>query len=439
MKNLLVRPQKKPLRGSITVPGDKSISHRAVILAAVADGTSTIRDWLPAGDTIATLEAFQSMGVAIEVDKKSIQAWDLTIRGCGLYGLKPPDSPINCKNAGTFIRLAAGLLAGQAFGVVLDGSEQLRKRPMQRIIEPLRQMGAQIDAVEGKAPLTIEPSIIHTIHHKMRVASAQVKSALLLAGLYADGPITIVEAGPSRDHTERMLAAMGVDIRWGDGTVVMTPPKSLKPLKLTIPSDPSSAAFPIVAASIVPHSEIKLCGVGINETRTGILTMLEMMGANFEMTGQREASGEPVADILVRFDELHSTAVSGPTVVRGIDELPIWAVAATQAAGESSVSDAAELRVKEVDRIGVLVGELRKLGVRIEEKQDGFIISGPTRLYSAEVDSHDDHRLGMSLAIAGLVTHGLTLVRDADCISDSFPEFVPLMQSLGAEMTWIDE
>ncbi len=437
-RKILIRPQKTPLRGTITVPGDKSISHRAIMLASIAEGTSIIRDWLPAGDTIATLEGFQAMGVPIAVDKKSHQAWDLTIEGQGLRGLKSPGKPINCKNAGTFIRLVAGIMAGQTFTSILDGSDQLRKRPMARITDPLSDMGVNIESTDGKAPLTVSPSTIQSIHYEMTVASAQVKSAVLLAGLFAKGETTIIEAGPSRDHTERMLSAMGVDIQWGDGTVQMAPPISLKPLDLTVPSDPSSAAFPIVAATIVPHSEITLNGVGMNETRTGILSMLESMGAQISVANKREAGREWVADVTVKFDELHTTAVSGGTVVRGIDELPIWSVAATQAAGDSTVSDAQELRVKEVDRISILAGELRKLGVQISEKPDGFTVSGPSRLYSAEVDSHDDHRLGMSLAVAGLVTHGMTLIHDANCVEDSFPGFVESMQALGAEMEWVE-
>ena len=437
-RKILVRPQKTPLQGTITVPGDKSISHRAVMLASIAEGTSIIRDWLPAGDTIATLEGFQAMGVPIEVDKKSNQAWDLQIEGQGLRGLKPSGEPIDCKNAGTFIRLVTGILAGQSFTSILDGSDQLRKRPMRRITEPLSTMGVDIQATDGKAPLTISPSTIRSMRYEMTVASAQIKSAVLLAGLYAEGPTTVIEIGPSRDHTERMLAAMGVDIQWGDGVVTMVPPTFLKPVNMTVPSDISSAAFPMVAASIVPHSKITLRGVGMNETRTGILSMLKDMGAQFEVENSRESSGEVVADVTVSFEELHTTAVSGHTVVRGIDELPIWSVAATQAAGASTVSDAAELRVKEVDRISMLAGELRKFGIQISEQPDGFTISGPSRLYSAEVNSHDDHRLGMSLAVAGLITHGLTMIDDAACVEDSFPGFVESMQALGAEMEWVD-
>jgi 3-phosphoshikimate 1-carboxyvinyltransferase len=436
---LLIRPQKTPLRGTIRVPGDKSISHRAVMLAALADGTSTIRDWLPAGDTLATLEAFRALGVPIQVDEKSPQAWDLQIEGRGLHGLQPAPEALDCRNAGTCMRLLAGILAGQSFASVLDGSPQLRKRPMRRITDPLSQMGAIIRATDGKAPLTIEPAALHAIEFEMAVASAQVKSALLLAGLYADGPTRIYQPGPARDHTERMLQAMGVTITHADGWLTLEPPtEPLRPLDLTVPGDLSSAAFPLVAAAIVPHSEITIANVGYNETRTGLLDALRAMGADIGVSDEQVTGGETAVSLTIRFSELHATSVSGDTVVRGIDEFPIWAVAATQAAGDSRVTDAAELRVKEVDRIGVLVGELRKLGANLTEHQDGFAVHGSARLYSAEVDSHDDHRLAMSLAVAGLVTHGLTLVHDARCAADSFPGFVETMRQLGAGLEWTD-
>ncbi len=434
---ILVRPQKTPLTGTITVPGDKSISHRAVMLAAIANGRSTIRNWLPAGDTIATLEAVQSLGIHIEIDKKSPQAWDLQIEGKGLHGLQPPTDPLDCRNAGTFMRLMAGILAGQSFPSVLDGSGQLRKRPMGRIIDPLQQMGADVTAVANKAPLSIQPANLQGREFQMTIASAQVKSAVLLAGLYARGMTRIIEAGPSRDHTERMLAAMNADVIWRDGVVELNGGRELWPLDLTVPGDISSAAFPMVAAAIVPHSQITIQNVGLNETRTGLLDMLQMMGASFTIANERTTGGEPVADLTVRFDELHAAEISGEVVVRGIDEFPILAVAATQAAGETTVHDAAELRVKEVDRIGVLAGELGKMAVSMTEHPDGFTIAGPVRPYSAEVDSHDDHRLGMALAVAGLVTLGETLVHDAGCVSDSFPGFVETMQALGARMEWV--
>ena len=438
MSTLRVAPQRKPLSGRISVPGDKSISHRAILLGAVADGVSTVRNWLPAGDTLATLEVARSLGVSIEIDKKESWAWDLRIAGLGLRGLIAPDRALNCKNAGTAMRLLAGIMAGQSFPVIIDGSEQLRKRPMRRIIDPLKQMGALIEGHDGRAPLSIFPANLRGISYEMPVASAQVKSAVLLAGLYAEGETRVYQPGPARDHTERMLAAMGVPVKC-EGSWVKLPaerPSSLMPLDLTVPGDISSAAFPLVAAAIVPHSEVTLVNIGANETRTGLLDMLRAMGAQFTISNERETGGEPAFDLTVRFDELHAADFCGNTVVRGIDEFPILAVAATQAAGTSTVSDAGELRVKEVDRISVLAGELRKMAVPFEESADGFSIHGPLRLQGAVVDSHDDHRLAMSLAVAGLLADSPTQIENAQSAHDSFPGFVTAMQALGAEMQW---
>jgi 3-phosphoshikimate 1-carboxyvinyltransferase len=439
---LLIRPQKTPLKGTITVPGDKSISHRAIMLAALAEGRSTIRNWLPAGDTIATLNVFQSLGVVVDVERLSPTAWTLIIEGRGLHGLKEPQQPLNCRNAGTLMRLAAGILAGQRFPSVLDGSEQLRKRPMRRITGPLKQMGAKITAAKGNAPLTIEPAALRGITYEMPVASGQVKSALLLAGLYADGETRIYQPGPARDHTERMLNAVGVAVHIEDNWIIMPPAageRRLQAFDLTVPGDISSAAFPLVAAAIVPHSAVTITNVGANETRTGILAMLRQMGATFTIANERTTGGETAVDLTFHFDELHAADIGGEVVVRGIDEFPILTVAATQAAGTTTVRDAAELRVKEVDRIGVLAAELAKMNVEMVERPDGFMIHGPKRPFSAEVDSHDDHRLGMALAVMGLVTYGETLINNARCIHDSFPGFVETMQTLGARMEWVGE
>jgi 3-phosphoshikimate 1-carboxyvinyltransferase len=433
-----------PLTGTVSIPADKSISHRAVMFAALASGRSIIDNWLPAGDTLATLAAFQALGTSIEIERQTEQSWRLLIDGQGLRGLQPPATAIDCRNAGTCMRLLAGIMAGQLFASILDGSEQLRRRPMDRVCEPLRRMGATIEDRGGHAPLTISPSPLRAIDYRLKVASAQVKSAILLGGLYGRGESRIYEPGPGRDHTERMLQAMGAPIRAGDQDAdggrwitLAGPVGELRPLELTVPGDISSAAFPLVAASVVPHSRITLRSVGVNETRTGILDLLAAMGAQFSLEQPHSSGGESTADITLQFDELHGTAVAGDLVVRAIDEFPAWSVAASQAAGESSVRDAAELRLKEVDRIGVLAGELRKMGVPLSEQADGFTISGPARLRGAEVDSHGDHRLGMALAIAGLIADSPTTVHDAACIADSFPGFVATMQALGAEMQWL--
>ncbi|HZD10963.1 MAG TPA: 3-phosphoshikimate 1-carboxyvinyltransferase, partial [Candidatus Binatia bacterium] len=352
MPALRVYSQDGPLKGQITVPGDKSISHRAVMLAALAEGRSAIRGWLPAGDTQATLQAMRAMGVQVDVERQSTQAWDLHVTGRGLHGLQAPQDALNCHNAGTCMRLLAGLMAGQRFPVVLDGSEQLRRRPMRRIVQPLRMMGAQIEDEDGRAPLRLAPATLHGITYEMPVASAQVKSAVLLAGLYAVGETRLMEPGPARDHTERMLQAMGVGVETKGNWITLQPPREgqvLQPLELAVPGDISSAAFVLVAAGIVPHSQVVLQNVGLNETRTGLLALLREMGADFDAGNRRISGGEPIGDLTATFGELHSTKARGDVVVRAIDEFPIWAVAATQAAGQSVLRDAAELRVKEVD------------------------------------------------------------------------------------------
>jgi 3-phosphoshikimate 1-carboxyvinyltransferase len=440
MSRLLVFPQQRPLTGSISVPGDKSISHRAVMLGAIADGTSHIQGWLPAGDTLATLEAMRALGVSIRHIERSEQAWELAIAGRGLRGLQPPSGALDCRNAGTCMRLLAGLLAGQSFPTTLDGSEQLRRRPMRRIVAPLQMMGAEISATNDHAPLHIVPADVHGIDYEMPVASAQVKSAVLLAGLYARGKTRVRQPGPARDHTERMLAAAGVEVTVSGDWIGLVPPAengpALSPLEMTVPGDFSSAAFPLVAATILPHSKIEIAGVGLNGTRTGLLDLLSAMGAQATVVERSESGGEPVGRLRVGFSELHAVKAGGSLVVRAIDEFPVWAVVASQAAGTSVLRDARELRVKEVDRISVLAEELRRLGTSIIEQEDGFQVQGPVRLRGGEVDSHGDHRLGMALAIAGLVAKEPVIIQDAGCIADSFPGFVETMRRLGAEMRW---
>jgi len=424
MHTLTVRAS-EALRGQTCVPGDKSLSHRALILGALSEGESRFSGWLAAGDTLATLNAIRSLGIRVEREGNQV-----TMRGGTLF---KPAGPINCENAGTAMRLLAGLRVGQDFPSVLDGSEQLRRRPMRRITGPLQAMGANIADQDGCAPLTIHPAKLHGMEHHLKVASAQVKSAILLAGLHAESETTVIEPGPSRDHTERMLAAMGANIRVNGNSVKVTAPTTpLQPLQMAIPGDMSSASFLIIAVSIVPGSEVQITNVGLNPTRTGIIDVLEGMGANITVTDQEEQGGEPVGTLRIKSGDLRAAQIGGDQVVRAIDELPIIAVAATQAQGETRITDAAELRVKEVDRISMVAQELRKLGAEIEELPDGMIIGGPTRLKGSEVNSHGDHRLGMALAVAGLVADGKTHILNADSISDSFPGFPETLSKLGA-------
>lgn len=415
------------LRGETRVPGDKSISHRALILGALAHGENHVQGWLAAGDTLATLGAVRTLGIDVQRENGSLHFHGRTLRA--------PGRPVNCANAGTAMRLLAGLLAGQSFATVLDGSEQLRARPMRRVTGPLAEMGADVEDTDGRAPLTIYPARLEGREHRLSVASAQVKSAILLAGLQAEGMTTVIEPGPSRDHTERMLCAMGADVR-ADGlhVAVAGSGSPLRPLDLTIPGDLSSAAFVIVAAALVPGSDVRVLGVGLNPTRTGLLDVLRRMGADLTVEDRREEGGELVGTVRVRGGDLTATEIAGQDVVRAIDELPILAVAATQAEGETVIRDAAELRVKEVDRIGLLAGELRKLGAAVEERPDGMIIGGRARLRGAVVHSHGDHRLAMAMAVAGLVAEGETVVQEAACADDSFPGFAATLARLGAEV-----
>mgnify|MGYP001024864942 CR=1 FL=1 len=430
--NLTVVPG-RPLRGRVRVPGDKSISHRALLLGALAAGPTRVRGWLPANDCQATLRCVQALG--IEVGRlPGAEAVDLVVHGRGLRGLREPADVLDCGGSGTTARLLSGILAGQPFLSILTGNEQLRRRPMGRVAEPLRRMGATVWGRDGGRllPLVVQGGDLAGIDYTLPVASAQVKSAVLLAGLYAQASVTVREPGPARDHTERMLMAMGADLtKAGNVVTLASRPTALRPLDLTVPGDPSSAAFLLVAASLVPRSEVVIEGVGLNPTRTGLLDVLQAMGARVEVLEQREVGGEPVGDLKVQATEgLRATEVAGDLVPRLIDEIPILAVAATQAAGVTVVREAEELRVKETDRIAAVAGELRKLGAQVEERPDGFAICGPTRLRGAVVESHGDHRLAMALAVAGLLAEGETVVQGTECIADSFPGFAAVLERL---------
>ncbi len=429
MSEICISPAQQPLKGRIGVPADKSISHRAAILSSLAEGDTRIENYLRSETTHATLNCLRALGAEIEEPAPET----LVVRGRGLHSLREPGEVLFCLGSGTTLRLLAGLCAGQDFYSVLDGTPTLKRRPMARVVDPLRAMGATILGREdGRLPpLAIRGGRLCGVDTTLPVASAQVKSALLLAGLFAQGPTTVREPGPSRDHTERMLRAFGVTVESVDtssnfGVRVFPPsrPADLhSPASISIPGDLSSAAFFLVAGLLVPRSEICLEGVGVNPKRMGLFDVLRIMGADLALENERVQGDEPVSDMTVRASDLTGVTVGGDTVVRMIDEFPILAVAATQAHGETVVRDAAELRVKESDRIGTLAQELRRMGAQIQERADGFVIVGPTPLRGARVGAHHDHRLAMSLAIAGLIARGPTTIEGWECVADSFPGF----------------
>lgn len=417
-----------PIRGEIAVPGDKSISHRAIMLAALADGTSRIDGFLEGEDTRATAAVFQQLGVAIEAPASSRRI----VHGVGVDGLSAPSGELDCGNAGTGMRLLAGVLAGQTFDSVLVGDASLSRRPMRRVIDPLAQMGAMIHAGEGGVPpLRIRGGrSLHGIAYEPPVASAQVKSAVLLAGLRANGETEVRETHPTRDYTERMLGAFGWPIDFAPGRARMSGGHRLRATDIDVPSDFSSAAFFIVAATVVPGSELVLRGVGLNPRRIGLLHVLRAMGADIREDARRERGGEIVADLIVRHARLRGIDVPVEHVPDMIDEFPILFIAASAAEGVTTIRGAAELRVKESDRIATMADGLRSLGVRIGETPDGAMIEGGT-LHGAEVDSHGDHRVAMSFAVAGLISSGEVAIGDCANVATSFPGFVRLANEVG--------
>lgn len=417
-----------PLRGELRVPGDKSISHRAIMLAALAEGTSRISGFLEGEDTRTTAAAFTQMGVGIDAPQASVRI----VQGVGLRGLHAPQSPIDCGNAGTGMRLLSGILAGQGFDTVLTGDASLSRRPMLRVIEPLTQMGANIQATTGGLPpLHIRGSQnLCGINYALRIASAQVKSAILLAGLYAQGETRVTEPQPTRDYTEHMLAAFGWPVQFGAGWASLRGGKRLHAIDIAVPADFSSAAFFLVAASLVPGSELHLRDVGMNPRRIGLLTTLRAMGADINASNPRELGGEPVADLDVRYAPLHGIDLPVEWVADMIDEFPALFVAAAGASGTTRVRGAAELRVKETDRIAVMVDGLRTLGVAAEETADGAIITGGT-LTGGTLDAAGDHRCAMSFAVAGMLAGGSLRIRDCANVATSFPGFVELANRCG--------
>jgi len=422
-----VDPIKHPLRGEISVPGDKSIAHRAVILASIAKGGSRIFNLSGGDDNSRTVRAFRQMGVEIFRDGDALR-----VKGKGWDGLRAPMEAINCGNSGTTMRLLSGLLAGRPFGSELDGDGSLRQRPMQRVIDPLGIMGAKIASKGGNglAPLEILGGGLHGIHYRMPVASAQVKSAILLAALQADGTTTLEEPLKSRDHTEVMLRGFGGEIALSCQTIAVKGGQSLSGQEVCIPGDISSAAFFLVAAAMIPDSDVVIRNVGCNPTRDGIIEILRRMGAVIQLANERAEAGEPVADIRVVGGTLKGIDVGPEWTARTIDEYPVLAVAAALADGVTTFSAVKELRYKESDRIAAMTEGLRRLGVEVEEREDGMTIQGGSRLSSAKVRSFGDHRVAMALAIAGLSTDGGMEIDDADCVDISFPGFFGLLDQI---------
>ena len=415
------------LHGDVVVPGDKSVSHRSMMLSAIAEGTSHIRGFLEGEDTRATAAVLAQLGVSIE----SPSAGERVVRGVGLHGLRGSSRPLDCGNAGTGMRLLTGLLAGQSFDSTLIGDESLSKRPMRRVTDPLAKMGAHIDTHDGLPPLHVHGGkTLHGISYELPVASAQIKSALLLAGLYAKGSTEIIEPHPTRDYTERMLAAFGWPIEFSPGRARLEGGHRLTATDVVVPADFSSAAFFLVAASIVPHSIVRLPAVGLNPRRTGLLEALRLMGADIQIERQSESGGEKVGDLVVRHAPLHGIELPEALVPDMIDEFPALFVAAAVAKGRTIVRGAAELRVKESDRIATMAAGLRALGVRIEETPDGAIIDGGA-IEAGAVDSHGDHRIAMSFAAAGLVAKGEVVIRDCANVATSFPGFLELANGCG--------
>jgi 3-phosphoshikimate 1-carboxyvinyltransferase len=415
------------LHGNVVVPGDKSVSHRSMMLSAIAEGTSHIRGFLEGEDTRATAAVLAQLGVSIEAPS----AGERIVRGVGLRGLRGSSQPLDCGNAGTGMRLLTGLLAGQAFDSTLIGDESLSKRPMRRVTDPLAKMGAQIDSQDGLPPLHVRGGrSLHGIRYELPVASAQVKSALLLAGLYAEGSTEVIEPHPTRDYTESMLAAFGWPITFSPGYAKLEGGHRLRATDVVVPADFSSSAFFLVAASIVPGSVLRLPAVGLNPRRTGLLEALRLMGADIRIENRGESGGEAVGDLIVHHAPLHGIELPEALVPDMIDEFPALFIAAAVAKGRTIVRGAAELRVKESDRIATMAAGMRALGVGIEETPDGAIIDGGA-ISAGTVDSHGDHRIAMSFAAAGLVAQGAITIRDCANVATSFPGFVELANGCG--------
>jgi len=419
MNSLTITPQ-GPLRGTVQVPGDKSITHRALILSALAEGSSTIRGYCQGEDCLNTLSSLQKLGIPMTVDPDQVR-----VSGKGLWGLTEPEGPLDCGNSGTGLRLLTGVLAGQPFFSVLTGDASLRSRPMGRIVKPLQRFGAHIYGRKGGelAPLAIVGSALKGTDYVSPVSSAQIKSAVLLAGLFAEGNTQFSEPLQSRDHTERMFRFLEIPFQMEENSIKLPGRPCFHAKDLFVPGDLSAAAFFMVGASIVPESEVTIPNIGLNPARTGILDILLEMGADITISHQREESGEPVGDLLVRSAPLQGISIKASQVPKTIDEFPIFCVAAALAEGKTMVTGAEELRVKETDRIAAMATELKKLSVRIEEHPDGFVIEGKSVFQGGECNSYGDHRVAMAIAIAALTAKSPIRIYDTDCIHTSFPNF----------------
>lgn len=419
--------QAKQITGTVRVPGDKSISHRAVMFGALAEGTTEISGFLPGADCLSTISCFQRMGVEITQDGDRV-----TVHGNGWFGLQEPSEKLDVGNSGTTIRLISGILSTQPFHTVLEGDESIAKRPMRRVVGPLREMGAKIDGRKNGefTPLAIRGGELNGISYQSPVASAQIKSAILLAGLQAKGTTSVEEPTVSRDHTERMLRAFGIEVKQEGNRVSVEGGQALKGRSIVVPGDISSAAFLIAAVMMVPNSQLTIENVGINPTRTGIIDVVKAMGGQIELTNQRIVNEEPVADLVVVHSELTGTVIEGDVIPRLIDEIPVIAAMATQAKGQTIIRDAEELKVKETDRIATVVSQLSKFGAKVTPTDDGMIIEGSADLTAAEIDSMGDHRIGMAMAIAGLAAKGETVIHNSEAINVSFPGFAQLLEQI---------
>lgn len=426
--NFNVHKLKKGIQKKMHVPGDKSISHRAVLLGSIAQGTTSINGFLMGEDCLSTVNCIRELGIEVNI----LEPGKLIVKGKGIWGWKEPQNILDAGNSGTTMRLLMGLLAGQPFHAIIKGDSSLSKRPMGRVVIPLKKMGAKIDGRENarRAPLAIRGQKLHPIDYISPVPSAQVKSAIMLAGLFAEGWTSINEPLQSRDHTERMLAAFGAEVTTNNCQVSVKGYPDLKGQNVFVPGDISSAAFFIVAATVIPDSEIILLNVGVNPTRTGIIDVLKKMGANITFANERLELGEPVADIIVSSGNLKGVTVEGSDIPRLIDEIPVLTVAAAHAEGKTIIKDAQELRVKETDRIDAIVSEMIKLNVDIEPQDDGMVIMGGRKLIGNVVNSQDDHRIGMALAIAGMTSDGDTTIENTECVNISFPNFFEIIKEL---------